>query len=62
MGVGGYYAYIIGDDGHIARRVVVFGENDSEASRLAKQLAEGCAVELWQETRMVARFEPDGQN
>jgi len=60
MGISGYYAYIIGDDGHITRRVVVLGEDDSEAKRLARQLVDGCAVELWQETRMVDRFEPDG--
>ena len=56
---GGYYAYIIGDDGHITGRVQVVCDDDTEAKRLAKQLVDGHAVELWQEARMVERFEPE---
>ena len=56
--MGGYYAYIIDDDGHITSRVSVFGKDDAEARRLAKELVDCHAVELWQESRMVERFEP----
>jgi hypothetical protein len=54
----GYYAYILGDDGHIANRVEIICEDDAEARRCAKRLVDGHAVELWQETCKVERFEP----
>lgn len=54
----GYYAYIIGDDGHITNRVHIFCDDDEEAKRRAKRLVDGHAVELWQQARKVARFEP----
>jgi hypothetical protein len=54
----GYYAYIIGDDGHIQNRVDVLCNSDEEAKRCAEQLLDGHAIELWQEARMVATFEP----
>ena len=57
--MGGYYAYIFDDDGHITDRVSVFGKDDAEAKRLAKQLVDGHAVELWEDARMIERFEPD---
>jgi hypothetical protein len=37
---------------------VIDCDNDEEAKRLAEQLVDGHAIELWQEARMVARFEP----
>jgi hypothetical protein len=46
--MGEYYAYVIGDDGHITRRIALIGPDDAEAKRLAKQLVDGHAVELWQ--------------
>jgi hypothetical protein len=54
----GYYAYIIGDDGHVRDRIVIQGADDEEAKRLAKQLVDGHAVELWQEARKVETFPP----
>lgn len=42
----------------MASRVDVICANDDEAKRLAKQLVDGHAVELWQEARMIERFEP----
>jgi hypothetical protein len=57
----GYYAYIIGDDGHIVNRVDVLCDDDDEAKRCAQQLVDGHAVELWQEARMIASFEPEKQ-
>lgn len=53
----GYYAYFLDEDGHITGRVEVVGQNDDDAKESAKQLVDCHAVELWQETRMVARFE-----
>jgi hypothetical protein len=35
--MGGYYAYIIGDDGHITGRVQVICDDDKEAKRLANR-------------------------
>jgi hypothetical protein len=32
----GYYAYFMGDDGHITNRITVLAVNDEEAIRLAK--------------------------
>jgi hypothetical protein len=55
----GYYAYIVGHDGHIQNRVVILrDDDDEEAKRCAKRLVDGHAVELWQEARKVATFEP----
>ena len=54
----GYYAYIVGHDGHIQNRVVIVCDDDEEAKRCAKRLVDGHAVELWQEARKVATFEP----
>ena len=34
----GYYAYIIGDDGHIENRVEIMCDDDEEAKRCAKWL------------------------
>ena len=55
----GYYAYIIGDDDHIVDRVEIVGQDDEEAKRLAEQLVDGHAVELWQQARMIARLDPE---
>ncbi|MBR0755355.1 hypothetical protein JQ604_24490 [Bradyrhizobium jicamae] len=50
----GYYAYVMGHDGHIQNRIAILCDDDEEAKRLAKQLVDGHDVELWQGTRMVA--------
>lgn len=54
----GYYAYIMGRDGHIQDRVDIACSDEEEAKRRAKQLVDGHAVELWQEARRIDRFEP----
>jgi hypothetical protein len=54
----GYHAYIIGDDGHVQNRIEVLCDNDDEAKRRAEQLADGHAIELWQEGRRIATFQP----
>lgn len=55
----GYYAYLIGEDGQIMQRIAITCDGDSEAKDRARQLVDGCAVELWQQARRVAVFEPD---
>jgi hypothetical protein len=52
------YAYFIGDGGHITSRVTILAINDEEAKERAKQLVDGYAVELWQEGRKIAIFDP----
>ena len=54
----GYYAYVIGDDSHIRNRIEVLCDNDDEAKRGAERLVDGHAIELWQEARRVATFQP----
>jgi hypothetical protein len=54
----GYRAYIIGRDGHIQDRIDLFCDSDDEAKQRAKQLVDGYAVELWDEGRQIAVFEP----
>ena len=54
----GYYAYVIGDDGHICNRIDVLCDNDEEAKRCAEQLVDGHPIELWQEARRVAIIHP----
>jgi hypothetical protein len=55
----GYYAYLIGSDGHIKDRIDLLCENDEKAKHQARKLVDGHAVELWQEKRRIAVFEPD---
>jgi hypothetical protein len=53
-----YYAYFIGIDGHMSKRFRIACDDDEEAKRLAEQMVDGHALELWQESRTVATFEP----
>ena len=53
-----YYAYFIDNAGRIAKRVSIECDDDEEAKRVAKQMADSHAIELWQEARMIATFEP----
>ena len=55
----GYYAYLIGHDGRISKRVDLVCEDDEVAKSAAKQMVDGHAIELWQEARMIAAFEPE---
>jgi hypothetical protein len=57
--MGGYYAYLIGDDGRITNRVAFFATTDEEAKERAKRLVDCHAIELWQEARKVATFDPE---
>ena len=55
----GYYAYFIGVDGHIAKRVGIVCDDDEEAKGFVKQMVGGHAIELWHEARMITTFEPE---
>jgi len=55
----GYYAYLIGVDGRISKRVTIVCDDDEEAKRLAKQMVDGHAIELWHEARKIATFEAE---
>jgi hypothetical protein len=55
----GYYAYLIGDDGKITKRIAMVCDDDEEAKGLAKRMVDGHTIELWHEARMIAAFEPE---
>ena len=52
-----YRAYQIGPDGRIKSGADLDCADDTEAIEAADQLVGDCAVELWHDTRMVARLE-----
>lgn len=54
-----YYADLIDADGRIAKREVIVCDDDEQAKCTAKQMADSHAIELWQEARMIATFEPN---
>ena len=51
------YAYLIGHDGRISKRVTIMCDDDEEAKRVSRQMVAGHAIELWQEARKIALFE-----
>ena len=51
-----YRAYILASDNRIARAVELECPDDETAKEAAKQLVDGCDVELWQGTRKVETF------
>ena len=55
----GYYAYIIGADGHVINRVDLAFELEEDAVERAKGLVDGHDVELWQRDRKIATFSHD---
>jgi hypothetical protein len=52
----GFYAYIIGPDGHVINRVDLAFESEEDAAVRAKALVDGHDVELWQRDRKIATF------
>jgi hypothetical protein len=52
-----YRVYLLDPEGHIKRAVDIDCENDRAAEAQAKQLVDGCDVELWQGGRRIALFE-----
>ena len=51
-----YRAYVMGPDGHVQSRADIRCDDEAEAIRLAKQLVDGCDVELWQLDRHIETF------
>jgi len=51
-----YTAYFLGPDGRVANRIDLVCEHEREAKERARQLAQDCAVELWQGDRRVAEY------
>jgi hypothetical protein len=51
-----YYAYIIGPDGHVIKRVNLVFEKQEDAEERARALVDGHDVELWQRDRKLATF------
>jgi hypothetical protein len=50
-----YRAYLVGGDGHFINCRAFICDNDADATVWAKQLIDGCDVELWNGSRLVAR-------
>lgn len=57
----GYYAYFIGDDGHIMHRIDILCDTDEEALRHAAALVDGHDIELWQQARRLGTFPKKGR-
>lgn len=54
-----YRAYIVGPDGQF-KNVHAFEARDrGDATKVALQLVDGHAVELWEGDQWIGRFEPD---
>ena len=51
-----YRAHIMGLDGHIERSIQIICEDETEAKKRARLLADGYDVELWSQDRKVAEF------
>jgi hypothetical protein len=52
-----YKAYTIGPDDLVQSRVDLICADDEAAKEYARRLADGCAVELWRDEELLARFE-----
>ncbi|MET3840463.1 hypothetical protein [Bradyrhizobium sp. OAE829] len=50
----GFYAYIIGPDGHVNNRIDLRFEKQKDAIERAKALVDSYDVELWQRDRKIA--------
>jgi hypothetical protein len=51
-----YRAFMVGVDGHILRAIELVCPNDESAKEYARQLVDGCDVELWQGERQIQTF------
>ncbi|OKO71029.1 hypothetical protein AC629_39825 [Bradyrhizobium sp. NAS80.1] len=54
-----YRAFIMGLDGRIELRIDLMCEDETEARKRAKVLADGYDVELWNQDRKVAEFKSE---
>ncbi len=53
-----YRIYFLGANGRISRAVAFECEDDDAAIKIAREHHHEHAMELWQQARMVQRFEP----
>jgi hypothetical protein len=54
-----YRIYTIGKDGHIAGPPVIIDAADDQGARQkAKRVLDGHAIEVWNGTRRIAKFDP----
>jgi hypothetical protein len=56
--MGRYYAYVIGNDGHIQHRAEIICDDDEDAKPRAEQFVDGQPIALWQEACKIETFEP----
>jgi hypothetical protein len=54
-----YRAYVVGEDGHFTNRRAFISDNDDDATVWARQLVDGCDVELWSGARFVVRIKAE---
>jgi hypothetical protein len=52
-----YYRLYYLEDGHIRRVLEIDCEDDASAMKIAEQRADGRAMELWELSRIVARWD-----
>ena len=57
-GMHSYRAFVLDEDGHVFRRIDLECQNDEVAKHQAELLVDGHAIELWDGTRKLAKFEP----
>jgi hypothetical protein len=53
-----YQIYVLHADDRIKSRQDISCEDDETAKKAAEQMVDGHAVELWQQARKVAKFNP----
>ena len=51
-----YRACLVREDGSVVRSVLLVCPDDEVAKEYARQLVDGCAIELWQAERRVGKF------
>ncbi|WP_284265674.1 hypothetical protein [Bradyrhizobium iriomotense] len=51
-----YRANLLGPDGQITNRIDIICADEKTAREQAWQLAHDCAVELWRDDRMIAKY------
>jgi len=54
-----YRVYILNDDGKIKSGKDLTCKDDEQAKKVAKQMVDGHAIELWQAARKIAHFAPE---
>ncbi len=52
-----YRAYLIGQDSYVIKAVDLNCQDDDAAMKRAQHMVDGHDVELWQDTRRIAKFE-----